>query len=112
MPSGTARPRRRPLHATAVRLLRTFKLERPVFGGRRNRALGITFRVDREARVFAEVLRGRRVVRRFVPTTRRAGVTHRLRLASEGIGRGDVRVRLTVTAGRSRVVATLTSRRL
>lgn len=93
-------------------LLRAFKLERPVFGGRRNRALGITFRVDREARVFAEVLRGRRVVRRFVPATRRAGVTHRLRLPSEGIGRGDVRVRLTVTAGSRRVVATLTSRRL
>ena len=93
-------------------LLRAFKLERPVFGGRRNRPLGITFRVDREARVFAEVLRGRRVVRRFPPTMRRAGVTHRLRLASEGIGRGDVRVRLTVTAGSSRVVATLTSRRL
>jgi hypothetical protein len=93
-------------------LLASFKLERPVFGGRRNRELGVAFRVGREARVFAEVLRGGRVVRRFPPLTRRAGVTHRLRVASEGLGRGDVRIRLTVTAGADRAVATLVSRRL
>jgi hypothetical protein len=93
-------------------LLRSFKLERPVFGGRSNRALGITFRVGTEARVFVEVLRGRRVVRRFRPTSRRPGVTHRLRLASEGLRRSDHRIRLTVTAGGRRVVASLVSRRL
>jgi hypothetical protein len=93
-------------------LLARAKLTRPVFGGRDNRALGISFRVRREARVFAEVLRRGRVVRRFAPTTRRPGVTHRLRLPSEGLRRGEHRVRLTVTVGRQRVVATLTARRL
>ena len=34
--------------------------------------------------MIVEVLRGGRVVRRFPPTTRRAGTVHRLRLGSGG----------------------------
>jgi len=94
-------------------LLSSFKLERPVFGGRGNRALGIAYRTAREATVTVDVLRGRRVVRRFRAGTRSARRTHRLRLASERIGRGDVRIRLTARArGRAPVTATLVARRL
>ena len=85
-----------------------FKLERPVFGGRTNRALGISFRVAKDMRVSVQVLRGSRVVRRFTATTRRAGVTHRLRLAAEGLRRGEYRVRIT---GAGTTIA-LTARRL
>ena len=93
-------------------LLASFKLERPVFGGRHNRALSISFRLGRRARVGVAVLRGGRVVRRFRAATRGSGVTHRLRLPSERVGRGPVTIRLTASAGGRRVTARLVARRL
>jgi hypothetical protein len=95
-------------------LLAAAKLERTVFGGARNRPLGIAFRTTAEARVGVEVLRGTRVVRRFRESTRRAGQTHRLRLPAEPLrARGDYTVRITVRATDGRqVVARLTARRL
>jgi hypothetical protein len=99
--------------AAACGVLASYKLERPVFGGRTNRALGITFRLATEARVTVEIRRGRRLVQRFRTTTRRAGVTHRLRLPSERLRRGTYEIRLTaVAAGAPRTVARLVSRRL
>jgi hypothetical protein len=94
-------------------LLNSYKLERPVFGGRTNRALRISFRVSRAARVGVVVLRGKRVVKRF-RTKRRAGAqTHRLRVSAEGLRRGNYRVRLTARRGSAKPVrATLTGRRL
>lgn len=94
-------------------VLSSFKLERPVFGGRRNRALGIAFRVATRSRVAIEIIRGKRIVRRFRATTRRAGITHRLRLASEGLRRSEYRVRIVVTpTGATPTVSVLTARRL
>ncbi len=46
----------------------SFKLERPVFGGRTNRAVDVTYRLGKSARVRLELLRGKRVVRRLAPT--------------------------------------------
>jgi hypothetical protein len=99
-------------HRPSCGLLSAFALDHAAFGGRRNRALGVTFRVRSDARVVVEVLRGRRVVRRYTPAARRAGVRHRLPVAASGLRRGEHRVRLTVAAGRERAVATLTARRL
>ncbi len=95
-------------------LLSSFKLERPVFGGRANRALGIAFRLSREARVSVRVLRGKRTVKRFRTTTRRARRTHRLRLPSERLRRGDHRVviRVTPVGGGPAVTARLVAKRL
>ena len=91
----------------------SYKLTRPVFGGSTNRALGIAFRVANTSRVGVTVLRGKRVVKRFKTTTRARNITHRLRLASKRLRRGDYRVRVTVTRkGAKPLVATLTSRRL
>jgi hypothetical protein len=73
--------------------VQSFKLERPVFGGRTSRALGISFRLGSSARVGVTVLRGTRVVRRYATATRRAGL-HRLRLAPERLRRGVYTVRL------------------
>jgi hypothetical protein len=93
--------------------LASFKLERPVFGGTRNRALGIAFRIAAKARVTVTVTRAGRTVRRFAPTTRSARTTHRLRLASERLPRGTYRVRITVAPpGARAVAATLVARRL
>jgi hypothetical protein len=73
-----------------------FKLERPVFGGRTNRSLGIAYRVGTRARVTVVVRRGEQVVRRFRARAERPGETVRLRLASEKLRRGRHRVTITV----------------
>ena len=90
----------------------SYKLERPVFGGRANRALGIAFRVRRAGTVRVEVRRGGRVVRRFRTVRRRGGVTHRLRLPAERLRRGTYEVRLTYVSGGVQVRTALFSRRL
>ena len=75
--------------------VQSFKLERPVFGGRTNRELSISFRLGSRARIAVEVLRGGRVVRRYPARIRLAGL-HRLRLDSEGLARGTYRVQLRI----------------
>ena len=80
--------------------LKQFKLERPVFGGSRNRALGIAYRVATRSRVTVVVRRGKKVVRRFRTRTERPGETVRLRLASEKLRRGRHRVQITVRPDR------------
>jgi hypothetical protein len=91
-------------------LLRSFKLERPVFGGRSNTPLRLAFRLTAGARVGVAVSRGGRVVRRFETQERAAGRTYRLRLSPRA--RGVYRVHITAAAGAQRVTATLTARRL
>jgi predicted AlkP superfamily pyrophosphatase or phosphodiesterase len=99
--------------AASCALLQTAKLERSVFGGRGNRALSVTFRLTRDAQVSVDVLRRGRVVRRLPAGARRAGLTHRLRLPSERLRRGDYRIRIRVTApGERTTTATLVARRL
>lgn len=93
-------------------LLESFKLERPVFGGPRNRDLLVAFRLSKAATVRVEVLRGTRVVRRLTSGRRQPGRTVRLRFPAKTARRGEYRVRLTVTQGSQRIVSTLTSRRL
>jgi len=88
--------------------LSSFKLERPVFGGTQNRALNVAYRLGRPGRVTVTVLRGTRVLKRFAAGNRVANRTFRLRIPSEKIKRGDVRVRLKVGS----TTSTLTSRRL
>jgi len=93
-------------------LLRSYKLTRPVFGGRTNRALGVSYQLNVDARVRVEVLRGTRVVRRFAARSRRARMTYRLRFAARGRAAGEYRFRITVTRGRTIERSTLTARRL
>ena len=92
---------------TGCGALRTAKLERPVFGGRTNRALGISYRLNRAARVTVTVTRAGRVVRRFRTTSDRPGTTYRLRLAPERLRRGDHLIRFEV---RSREAPAATAR--
>ena len=93
-------------------LLRSFKLERPVFGGRTNRALGITYQVERAAQVTVTVRRGARVVRRFKAQQADAGRTYRLRFDAEGRARGDYTVRVEARRDGERAAASAISRRL
>jgi hypothetical protein len=93
-------------------LLSSFKLERPVFGGRSNRDLGISYRLADAARVEVVVRRGSRVVRRFAASQRSGDRTFRLRLDAEGLARGDYRVTLSARRGATTVRSVLTTRRL
>jgi hypothetical protein len=93
-------------------LVRSYKLTRSVFGGTTKRALGISYHLNQPARVRVDVLRGKRVVRRFPAGDRVAGRTYRLRFPAIGRRKGDYRFRLTTVRGSSRVVSILTARRL
>ena len=94
-------------------LLGSFKLGGSVFGGRNNRALGIAFVLNRRARVFVQILRGNRVVKRFAPFEQGADLTPKhLKLPARGLPRGDYRVRLQVVRPGETVTQTLTARRL
>jgi hypothetical protein len=93
-------------------LLPSYKLERAAFGGRTRTPLRIAFRVAGTARAQVTVLRGKKVVKRFKARTFDPRRTHRLKLASRKLRKGDYRVRITVGRGKGRVVSTLVSRRI
>jgi hypothetical protein len=93
-------------------LLRSYKLERPVFGGTTRRSLGISYRLLSSARVTVTVRRGKQVVKRYRAATRSAGRTHRLRFAQKRRPRGDYRVTVRATRSGRTVQRTLTSRKL
>jgi hypothetical protein len=97
---------------TTCDLLPSYKLERAAFGGTRRTPLRIAYRVATAARTQVTVLRGKKVVKRFKARTSAPKRTHRLKLASRRLPRGDYRVRITVGRGNGRVVSTLVSRRL
>ncbi len=86
-------------------LLRSYKLERPVFGGRQRTPLRIAYRLTREAQVTITVIRGKRVVARR--TANSAG-NRTYRVALRPSARGAYRVRITV----GNVRETLTARKL
>ena len=98
--------------ATSCATLQSFKLERPVFGGRGGRSLGISFRIARAGRVRVDVLRGRKVVRRFPARVREAGRIHRLRLSGRGLRRGRYRVRLRYRGDQATLRSSLFAQRL
>ncbi len=95
-------------------LLRSYKLERAVFGGSTKRPLRVAFRLTRAATVKLQVLRGKKVVKTLVRSKRfAAGKTHRASLSAAGLRRADYKVRVTVKrAGRKTVRSTLTTRKL
>ena len=93
-------------------LLRSYKLERPVFGGTTRRSLGIAFRLLEPARVTVVVRRGEAVVKRFRARSFAAGRINRLRFAQKDRPRGDYRVTIRAVSATGRQTRTLTSRKL
>ena len=95
-------------------LLRSYKLERPAFGGSTRRPLRAAFRLTRAGTVRVQVLRGATVVKTLVNSKRfAAGRTHRASLRSAGLRKGDYKVRITVRrAGSRTATSTLTTRKL
>jgi hypothetical protein len=94
-------------------LLGSYKLERPVFGGRNGKSLGIAYRVTDNARVRLEVLRGSQTIKTLANEKRvSAGRTYRARTTSRGLRAGNYKIRITVRQGSRRVTSTLVARRL
>ena len=111
--NGRFRAREDFYRRVACDVLSAFKLERPVFGGRKNLPLKIAYRLSAPARVGVEVTRNGRTVRRFKTVTSARDRSIRLSMPAQGKRRGSYRVKLTVSGnGSRRVVSTLTSRRL
>lgn len=103
---GRFRVRRGFYRRAACDLVRSFKLQRPVF----SRELGISYRLSAPARVTVVVRRAGKVVKRFA--ARRSPGSRTVRLRVRGARRGDYTVRLVAEGEGSRVVSTLVSRRL
>ena len=107
---------RRPPHyrKESCSLLTSYKLLRPVFGGRNGKAVAASFRVTRRARASLTIMRGKQVVRRGKMRIRRADITYRTRLFPRGLRRGDYRfvLRVRPVGGGRTIRSVLTSRRL
>jgi Zinc carboxypeptidase len=95
-------------------LLTSYKLLRPVFGGRNGKAVAASYRVTRRARASLTIMRGKRVVRRGRMRVRRADITYRQRLFPRGLPRGDYRfvLRVRPIGGGRTIRSVLTSRRI
>ncbi|HEX6945353.1 MAG TPA: hypothetical protein VF196_04105, partial [Casimicrobiaceae bacterium] len=109
---GRWRPRPEHYRRASCNLLRSFKLERPVFGGAQGMPLAGAYRVSARARVTVTISRGGKVVKRFATAERPANRTIRFSLPARGLPRGDYTVRLLAQSGEDQVSAVLTSRRL
>jgi hypothetical protein len=83
-------------------LLRSYKLERPVFGGRRDTPLRIAYRLTTAARIALVVTRGKRVVAR---RTLDAAANRTYRVAIRAKRRGVYRVRLAAPGLSERLTA-------
>jgi hypothetical protein len=93
-------------------LLRSYKLERPVFGGTGRTSLGISYRLLDTSRVTVTVKRGKRVMKRYRTATKAAGRTHRVRFSQKNRPRGDYKVTVRAARGGRSQSRTLTSRKL
>ena len=104
---------RPPFYARAAcGTIAAFKLERPVFGGRPRRSLGISYVLGRPGSVRLDVLRRGRVVRTYRDLPGAAGVRRRVRFGAAGRRRGDYSFRLTIRRPDGTTRRTLVARRL
>jgi hypothetical protein len=110
--SGAVRVRPGHHQRNSCRLVRTFKLERPAFGGRTRTPLRIAYRMTARSDVTVTVKRGRRTVKRFVTRGAAAGRVVRLTLPSGKLARGDYSVQLRAVSGENQVSVTLAARRI
>jgi hypothetical protein len=89
-----------------------FGLNKPVFGGSRNRSLRAYVVLHRTVKLSFAFTKGKRTIRVVKAKTRRPG-RYKLTFKSKGLRAGDYQVKLTaVDASRHRTRATLTARKL
>ncbi len=93
-------------------LIRSLKLARRTFGGRRVRSLVLRVRVGRAAKVSVLLLRGKKVVRRIKAFRSKPGRTRQVKIRARGVRRGAYRLRVTVSDATERKVKTFKVRRV
>jgi hypothetical protein len=69
-------------------LLSSFKLNRPVFGGRKNRKLIVRYRLREPGRAVVSLYRGNKRVKRLASGNRRANRTYRITISPRKLRRG------------------------
>ena len=95
-------------------VLTSYKLLRPVFGGRNRKAVAASYRVTRRARAGLTIKRGNRVVKRIKMRVRRADITYRHKLFPRRMRRGDYKfiLRVKPIGGGRTIKSVLTSRKV
>ena len=93
-------------------VVRRFYATRPAFGGRTGRPLDIRYRLGAPSRVSITVLRGKKVLRRFSPATRRANRTYKQRITALKLPKGELKMIISAKAGNRSSSMTLAARRL
>jgi hypothetical protein len=69
-------------------LLSSFKLNRPVFGGKKNRKLIVRYRLREPGRAIVSLYRGKKRVQRLASVNRRANRTYRINISPKKLRRG------------------------
>lgn len=95
----------------SCQLIEEALLGRPVFGGRKNSALGVSFKLNSDSQVAVEVRRRGKVVKRFAAKSYRRGRIHRLSYRGRG-SRGLYTVVIRATAAGKAHTTSLVARRL
>jgi hypothetical protein len=81
-------PAAAPATSSKRRLIAAFKLNRPVFGGRKRNRLVVRYRLHEPARAVLSLYRGRRQIRRLSARTRRANRTYKILISPRRLRRG------------------------
>jgi len=97
---------------SCTNLIGSFRLNRPVFGGRQKRALFASFRLNQPADVKLTVTRNGKVVRTTTRKRYTAGNGRTIRVTPRTRRRGDYRVTISAERGSRTATSTLTTRRL
>jgi hypothetical protein len=97
---------------TSCATLTSFRLTRPVFGGKPRRTLTVSFRLARRGNVKLELVRGKRVWRSTATQLYSAGRFHRRTFSARGVPPGLYRVRLRYEGDQGSLTASLFARRL
>lgn len=97
----------------ALRPLQSFKLSRPVFGGRKRRSLVVRYRLRERSRVIVSLYRGKKRVRRLAQGSKRANWSFRIVVKPRRLRRATYTVRLSLrTVSGKRQRARLSAKRL
>jgi hypothetical protein len=97
------------------RVLSGFRLNRPVFGGRKSRKLVVSYRLRETGRVIVSLYRGKKRVKRLVSANRRANRTYRINISPRKLRKGatyTVRMFARSADGKRTQSARLSAKRL
>jgi len=96
-------------------LIKSFKLNRPVFGGRKNRKLVASYKLREKGKATLTLYRGKKRVKRLSTGSRKANKTYKVRIKPKKLKKGatyTVRLRATSADGKRTQKVRLSAKRL